>query len=94
MAAAADASSRHGVSYMHTYRLIIRRHDRLLGHFESDAPWSLDAVKDIATRLSERDGYRLELLMADGEKRLLESTPRGIRALSIEKLFRRASLDL
>lgn len=78
---------------MNTYRLVIRRHERLLGHFESDTPWSLEAVKDIAARLREGDGYQLELLVADGEKRLLESTPRGIRALSIEKLFKRASID-
>lgn len=72
---------------MHTYRLVIHRHDRLLGHFESGTPWSHDAIKDIAAHLSEADGYRLEFLVASGERRLLESRPDGVRVLSSELLF-------
>jgi hypothetical protein len=44
-------------------------------------------VKDIAARLGEADGYRLELLVADSERRLLESGPDGVRLLSSEPLF-------
>jgi len=76
-----------------TYRLVIYRHDRLLGHFESDTPWSREAARDIAARLSADDGYRLELLVADGERRLLESTPQGLRVLSREPEFKPASFD-
>lgn len=78
---------------MKTYRLVIYRHDRLLGHFESHTPWSREAARDIAARLSADDGYRLELLVADGERRLLESTPQGLRVLSREPEFKPASLD-
>ena len=78
---------------MKTCRLIIHRHDRLLGYFESDTPQSLDAVRDVAARLNASDGYRLELLVADGERRLLESTPQGLRVLSREPLFKPAPLD-
>lgn len=78
---------------MRTYRLIIRRHDRLLGHFESSSPWSREAVEDISARLGTDDGYQLELLIADGERRLLESSPEGIRVLSIEYLFKTVALS-
>ncbi len=77
---------------MRTYRLIIRRYDRLLGHFESSTPWSREAVEDIAARLGTGDGYQLELLIADGERRLLESSPDGIRVLSIEYQFKTVAL--
>lgn len=79
---------------MTTYRLLIRRHERLLGHFESDTPDALDAVRDIAARLGASDGYRLELLVAEGERRLLESTPQGVRVVSREPMFRPAQLDI
>ena len=78
---------------MHIYRLIIRRHDRLLGYFESSTPWSREAVEDIAARLGSDDGYHLELLIADGERRLLESSPDGIRVLSIEYRFKSVALS-
>ncbi|HDS1367964.1 TPA: cytoplasmic protein [Stenotrophomonas maltophilia] len=78
---------------MKTYRLIIRNRDRLLGHFESSTPWSLEAIKETASRFPARDGYRLELLVSHGEKRLIESTPEGIRVLSSELLFEPAPLD-
>ncbi|WP_406625200.1 cytoplasmic protein [Acidovorax sp. SDU_ACID1] len=78
---------------MHTYRLVIRRHDKPLGHFESSTPWSREAVEDIAARLPAADGYRLELLIANGERRLLESGPDGIRVLSTDLIFTTTSLD-
>ena len=77
---------------MRTYRLIIWRHGRLLGHFESSTPWSREAVEDVAARLGADDGYRLELLISDGERRLLESSPDGIRVLSIEYQFKTVAL--
>lgn len=77
---------------MQTYRLIIQRHGQLLGHFESAVPWAREAVQSIAGCLGEL-GYSLELQVADGERRLLESTPQGIRLLSGEPLFRRAALE-
>lgn len=77
---------------MQKYRLIIQRHGQLLGHFESDVPWARDAVRAIAGCLGEL-GYGLELQVADGERRLLESTPGGIRLLGSEPLFRPAALQ-
>lgn len=77
---------------MQTYRLIIRRHNKLLGYFESNTPWALEAVKDIAQRLSDCDGYHLEAQVSEGERRLLESSPDGIRVLSSEQLFKMTTL--
>ena len=77
---------------MQIHRLIIHRNERLLGHFDSDVPWSLEAVQDIAARLPEADGYRLELLVASGERRILESSPSGVRVLASDPLLTPATL--
>lgn len=72
---------------MQTYRLIIRRHDRLLGHFETSAPWAREALDDVLQRLPAIEGYRVEMQVSRGERRLLESSPAGLRLLSVEALF-------
>ncbi len=72
---------------MPVYRLVIRRDGRLIGHFESTAASALDDSRDIAARLPAKDGYQLSLLVAEGERRLLESTPQGIRLLASENLY-------
>lgn len=36
---------------MRAYRLVISRHGRLLGQFESDTPWAEDAIRDLLQRL-------------------------------------------
>lgn len=77
---------------MQIYRLIIRRHNKLLGHFESDTPWALEAMQDIAQRLLDCDGYQLETQVSEGERRLLESSSEGIRVLSTERVFKTATL--
>jgi len=76
---------------MQKYRLIIQRHGQLLGHFDSDLPWAKDAVRHIAACLGEL-GYGLELQVADSERRLLESSPAGIKVLASEPLYRPADL--
>lgn len=78
---------------MNRYRLMVRRDTRLLGHFESAVPWAQDAVQDIAQCLTEA-GYDLELLVADSERRLLDSSPDGIRILHSEPIFKSATLSL
>ncbi|MGC4010877.1 MAG: cytoplasmic protein [Pseudomonas sp.] len=77
---------------MQKYRLIVRRHGQLLGHFNSDQPWAKEAVGSIASCLGEL-GYGLELLVADSERRLLESSPSGIKVLASEPLFRPMPLE-
>ncbi|MDF3867823.1 cytoplasmic protein [Pseudomonas denitrificans (nom. rej.)] len=77
---------------MQKYRLIIQRHGQLLGHFDSDLPWARDAARAIAVSLGGQ-GFELELQVADGERRLLESSPAGIKVLASEPLFRSMPLD-
>lgn len=73
---------------MQTYRLVIHRHGKLLGHFECSAAGSRDAIEDIARHFPSAAGYGLELLEAVGERRLLESDPSGVRLLCSEALFK------
>ncbi|MBD9676091.1 cytoplasmic protein [Pseudomonas sp. PDM18] len=77
---------------MHQYRLTIQRHGQLLGHFDSDLPWARDAVRAIAESLGGQ-GFDLVLQVADSERRLLESSPAGIKVLASEPLFRPMPLD-
>ncbi|PJI47802.1 MAG: cytoplasmic protein [Pseudomonas sp.] len=77
---------------MQKYRLIIQRHGQLLGHFDSDLPWARDAVRAIAESLGGQD-FDLELQVADSERRLLESSPAGIKVLASEPLYRPMALD-
>jgi len=79
---------------MKIYRLIIRNRERLLGHFESDTPWSEEATKEILACLSKHSDYHFELQIAYDEKRLVESTPQGVRVLSRELLFKPVPLDI
>ncbi len=72
---------------MQKYRLTIQRHGQLLGHFDSDLPWAREAVRAIAESLDGQD-FDLELQVADSERRLLESSPAGIKVLASEPLFR------
>lgn len=72
---------------MKAYRLVISRHGRLLGQFESETPWAEEAVSDLLRRLPAQDGYRTELFVAHDERRLLESGPGGLKILGREPLF-------
>jgi hypothetical protein len=77
---------------MQKYRLTLQRHGQLLGHFDSDLPWARDAVRAIAQAL-DGQGFDLELQVADSERRLLESSPDGIRVLASEPLYRPMPLE-
>ncbi len=77
---------------MSAYRLVIRRHGKLLGHFESQTAWAQEALQDVARQLPEDLGYQLETQVSIGERRLLESTPTGIRVLGSEQLFKTVTL--
>lgn len=77
---------------MQTFRLIIHRQDKLLGHFDTDAPWAAEAIRALSDTLTDA-GYDLELLAATSERQLLESSPEGIRVLSREPIFKAVPLD-
>ena len=77
---------------MPIFRLTISHDDQLLGHFESDLPSALQAIRKISASLSD-SGYSLDLLVAHSERRLLESGPDGVRTISREPLFAHAPLE-
>lgn len=77
---------------MPIYRLNIHRDQKHLGHFESDTPWALEAVHDIAQRLPAAEGYCIEMQVSEGERRYLEVGPGGIRVLGTEHSFRSVTL--
>ena len=35
---------------MNAYRLVISRHGRLLGQFDSETPWAGDAIRDLLAK--------------------------------------------
>lgn len=78
---------------LQTYQLLIKKHERLLGHFESSAPWSKEAVEEIASQLRDVEGYQLEALIAVDERRIVESGPSGIKILAREYIFNPVALD-
>ena len=72
---------------MTAYRLVIYRHNRLLGQFDSETPWAEDAVRDLLGCLPKQDGYHTELFVAHDERRLLESSPEGLRVVARDPIF-------
>ncbi|WP_325950297.1 cytoplasmic protein [Pseudomonas putida] len=72
---------------MSTYRLVVQRHQKLLGHFESSTPWASEAIEDLIARLPVSEGFELQLLVAKEERRLIESSSAGIRVLGCEPIF-------
>jgi len=72
---------------------MVRRDTKLLGHFESAAPWAQDAVHEIARCLTDAN-YSFELLVADSERRLLDSGPEGIRIVHSEPIFKSVTLQI
>ncbi|UJJ60239.1 cytoplasmic protein [Rhodanobacter denitrificans] len=75
---------------MNTYRLVIKRQGALVGNLDFASTTALDGIRDIARHLAAADGCTLELQVESGQRRLLESTPEGIRLLAAEVLFRAA----
>ncbi|MGX0957691.1 hypothetical protein AB7M18_003819 [Pseudomonas viridiflava] len=78
---------------MSTYRLVVQRHQKLLGFFESDTPCASEAIRELVSRLPTSEGFELKLLVAMGERRMIESTPTGIRVLSREPIFSNMAID-
>ncbi|MNZ70127.1 hypothetical protein D3C78_884480 [compost metagenome] len=79
---------------MAIYRLMISRHGKLLGHFESDTPWAEEAARDVAARFPAESGYSVSPLKSCGERRLLEAGPDGVRVIHAERTFASTTLTL
>ena len=63
---------------MKSYRLVIRQQGRIVGHFDTTGE---AALEDACVARS------LFGLASDSERRILESTPEGLRILSREKCY-------
>ncbi|HFZ8995728.1 TPA: cytoplasmic protein [Citrobacter freundii] len=73
---------------MKSYRLVVRQQGRMVGHFDTSG---LNALEDICVAraiFSVAGGYQCELLVADSEKRMLESGPDGMKILMREACYR------
>lgn len=78
---------------MPIYRLNVQRYNKLFGHFESSTPWAKEAIEEISALLLKSDGYEVELLVANDERRLLETSSAGIKVLGREPIFTRIPFE-
>ncbi|WP_368919022.1 cytoplasmic protein [Citrobacter sp. RHB21-C01] len=79
---------------MKSYRLVVRQQGRVVGHFDTSG---VDALADICVAramFGVAGGYQWELLVADAEKRMLESGPDGMKILMREKCYRPVTATL
>lgn len=72
---------------MKSYRLVIRQQGRIVGHFDTTWEAALEDACMARSLFGLAGGYQCELLVSDGERRILESTPEGLRLLSREKCY-------
>ncbi|EGK5437820.1 cytoplasmic protein [Salmonella enterica] len=73
---------------MKSYRLVVRQQGRMVGHFETSGTEALEDICVARTMFGIADGYDCELLVADSERRLLESGPEGMKILMREACYR------
>jgi GTPase len=61
---------------MKSYRLVVRQNGRMVGHFDTSGQrrWKISAWRGM---FGIAGGYDCELLVADSERRMLESGPEG-----------------
>lgn len=67
---------------MKSYRLVIRQQGRIVGHFDTTGEAALEDACVARSLFGTAGGYQCELLVADGERRILESTRRIARLVS------------
>ncbi len=61
---------------MKSYRLVIRLQGRIVGHFDTTGEAALEDACVARSLFGLAGGYQCELLVADSERRILESTRR------------------
>ncbi|HDT0782240.1 TPA: cytoplasmic protein, partial [Klebsiella aerogenes] len=69
---------------MHSYRLVVRREGRTVGHFETMGMNALEDACRARTMFENESGCQCELWVADSERRILESSPQGMKILASE----------
>ncbi len=75
---------------MESYRLVVSLQGRTLGHFDTTGINALEDAGRARALFESVAGYQCELLVADSERRILESSPQGMKILASEKCYRTA----
>ncbi|WEJ86781.1 MAG: cytoplasmic protein [Klebsiella huaxiensis] len=73
---------------MKSYRLVVRQQGRVVGHFDTSGSEALEDACEVSSLFGAVGGYQCDLLVSDSEKRILESSPEGMKVLSREKCYR------
>ncbi|EOG2145807.1 cytoplasmic protein [Salmonella enterica] len=73
---------------MKSYRLVVRQQGRMVGHFETSGTEALEDICVARAMFGIAGGCDCELLVADSERRLLESGPEGMKILMREACYR------
>lgn len=79
---------------MKSYRLVVRQQGRVVGHFDTSGAQSLEDICVARAMFGITGGYDCELLVADSERRMLESGPDGMKILMREPCYRPVTLAL
>ncbi|MEX9253682.1 cytoplasmic protein [Pseudenterobacter timonensis] len=72
---------------MKSYRLVVRQQGRVVDHFDTSGSEALEDICVARALFGIAGGYQCELLVADSEKRMLESGPDGMKVLMREKCY-------
>lgn len=74
---------------MKTYKIIVAKHNKPWCEILIDHETRADEIlsDSFSERFPESEGFNLTYLKANGEKRLLESSPEGLKVISREPIF-------
>ncbi|HEE9831306.1 TPA: cytoplasmic protein [Citrobacter freundii] len=73
---------------MKSYRLVVRQNGRMVGHFDTCGTAALEDICVARAMFGIAGCYDCELLVADSERRMLESGPEGMKILMREACYR------
>ncbi|KGT88073.1 hypothetical protein [Enterobacter cancerogenus] len=73
-----------------THRLSVYLNNNLVGNLDCESHQADALITKIQNALSAEEGWSTVRWVSDQEKRILESSPAGIKLISSEKLFRQA----
>ncbi len=74
---------------MEHLRVTVHLHQAYWCQFDIEHAAAEHALADVVRRFPEGEGYTLDIQRKMGERRLLESTPDGIRLLYAQPMFER-----
>ncbi len=72
-----------------THRLNVYLNENLIGNLDCQTPHAAALIAKLQSVLAAEEGWSSVRFVSDQEKRILESTPSGIKLISSEKLFRK-----